>query len=834
MSPQDESMKQHNVLKIILLVLMASPMLSAQINDGEKFISILKGQQFIDTIEGNFPLPSIIVQNCSALSTNIGGKKRKITISPPQSNPNYLGPAKAYVQYVDGNKPRWITWNLNFVDSKISTKDDFVFFNNTDPIVIQPLTNDISTSSNLTIVGLSNIQGGIATTANNSVTFVPDTDSEKGYALYSVKDSLGAIANGVIHFTKEEYTFPVIDTLHYSLLNTRSQNIILPDDGFNALVNPSKGVLASLHQRVFQYQPNKGSTGTDVFSFSDANNNTRVIIIKLINKQQNTSSIRDDKFYTSKNTPITFNVFANDLSSNFPIVNFSPNVGLVHDTLGVFIYTPNAGFSGIKNFTYTVNYGLYQATGKITVYIGNYEPKSSESYTFKTLKNQSLVLNYDMPVDGYIFNLLNQPQFGTVEVFENTTVGEGCNTFLSKSTIIYSPDNNYYGSDSFDIEYCILNNPCVVYKVYIDIINSVPDTLCHCKGPDCVWAGDMNGDGRVSVSDILSLGRFAGLNGAARSDISYPFVSGQSSDNWSYLQPNGLNIKHVDANGDGLLSTADTLAISENFGKIHSFVPEEVLAIKDYPFTLIPNSTELDSGDVMIIDVVIGSGTNPVVDLFGLSFGLNIAPGMIDSSSLSVNFDKSGWFTNNSASLQMVKQPKDGVIHAAFTRTASIVEDELEGLKPIGVSGDGLIGKIIFIVEDELEGLKTNNKFITRRISTKGIEMEGADGEKYVIPDSYVDVKINLDKTVPVPVEEKLIVYPNPAKDNVLLHFNGRNQIKGYKIFNQQGLNVSYANDIDTQSTTINTTAFAQGMYIIQILTSQGTISKKIMILDKK
>ncbi len=156
--------------------------------------------------------------------------------------------------------------------------------------------------------------------------------------------------------------------------------------------------------------------------------------------------------------------------------------------------------------------------------------------------------------------------------------------------------------------------------------------------------------------------------GHQESDINYPFRSGQNADDWNYIQPNGLNIKHIDANGDGIISEADTLAISDYYAAIHSFVPEEILAIKDYPFTLIPNATELDSGDLLVLDIVIGDSNNSVVDLFGLAFGLNIAPSMIDSASLFVNFDRTSWFANNGATLQMARQPKDGVVHAAFTK----------------------------------------------------------------------------------------------------------------------------------------------------------------------
>ncbi|MFN8338789.1 MAG: T9SS type A sorting domain-containing protein [Saprospiraceae bacterium] len=301
-----------------------------------------------------------------------------------------------------------------------------------------------------------------------------------------------------------------------------------------------------------------------------------------------------------------------------------------------------------------------------------------------------------------------------------------------------------------------------------------------------------------------------------------------------YTQPNGVNIKHIDANGDGIINPADTVAIADYYADIHAFVPEEVLAIKDYPFALIPNATELDSGDLLILDVAIGSNTSPLVDIFGLAFGLNVSPAMIDSASLSVNFDKSSWFSNNSPTLQMYKQPKEGKIHAAFTRTSSIVEDEVEGIKPPGVSGNGIIGQIVFIVEDEVEGIKSSDDFITRRISTNGIQMEDADGERYQLPDTYIDVKVRKNSNAPNPTSDKLIVFPNPATENVLLHFNGRNEIKGYKVYNQMGELIIVNNEVNAQATSINVQNLPLGMYVVKVVTTQGTITKKILVSPRK
>lgn len=811
-----------------------SPYMSGQINDGEKHIFLVKGTTYTDTILSRFAPTTALVDNCSMLYSGLGQQRYKVTINPPSANPNFVGKAKAIVQYTDGlpPKPRYLTYHITYVNSTIHTSPDFVTVPANDEVLVLPLQNDSSSGPGLKLNGIAHVQAGSARIHQDSVFFSLDDDANSGFVLYSVSDSQGATANGMIYFIKRVDSPDQLDTLRYTLLNTKNQYIFFPSEGFFPEVLPTKGLLSQQHPMVYNYVPLKGASGTDTFTFTDSQGNSRVVIIQLINKTQNTSTVRNDNFYTPKNTTIIFDVFANDLSANFPISSFSP--GLIHDTLGIFSYTPPTGFSGIKIFTYTVNYGYYKATAKISVAIGNYEPQMEYDYSFNTIKNNSLVINYNVPIDHYSINVLNNPQFGTVEVFnDNSTITEDCNIVHSKSILVYTPDANYYGADSFDIEYCVLNNPCVVYKTYINIYDAQPDSLCHCKGQDCVWSGDMNGDGRVSVSDLISLGRFIGLSGAQRNDITYPFRSGQQADNWNYVQPNGINIKHIDANGDGLLSVEDTTAISDYYASIHNFVPNEVLAIKDYPFEIIPNTTELDSGDLLVLDIVIGSNSNPVLDVFGLAFGLSFSPSMIDSASLSGYFYQDGWFANGGPSLQMIKQPKEGIIHAGFTKTAGIVEDEAEGFKPIGTSGNGKIGQIKFIVEDEAEGFRSKDDFIIRRIYVNNITLEDAEGEQFLLPETYLDVKINLNKNTPVPSEEKLLIFPNPGRDAINIHFNGRNTILAYKLFDGMGNLIETKDEVNTQSHTINTETYPTGMYVLRLVTTEGVISKKIQILRK-
>jgi hypothetical protein len=826
-----------HILHILLFFFLAThiPSVVAQVNNAQKHIVVIAGQNYTDSILSRFQPSLSLVEKCVLKNITLSGSQNyTFTISPDPSNPNFIGNAKAIIQYTDGLpvKPRYITYYITYVASTITTKPDFVTFDSESEIEIKPLLNDVSSATGLVINGLGHIQGGSASSDQYSVYFKPESDVENAFILYSVKNSAGSTANGMVYLMKKNTVYAAIDTLRFNLLNTHQKFLFMPDLGFKPLTNPTKGQLTQVHDRVYSYVPFKGSTGTDMFTLSDSKGQKRVVIATLSDKSQNTTSVRDDQFYTPKNTAITFDVLANDLSSNFPISAYSAE--LVKVANGKFTYTPPVGFSGIKNFTYTVNYGTFQSTGKVVLNVGNYAPQSTLEYRFNTLKNHALAVSYNVPIKGYSFKVLNQPQFGVAEVFdEKTSLQVECNTVSSKALLLYSPDQNYYGADSFDIEYCVPNNACVVYKVYVQV-HDHQLIACPCQGLDCVWAGDLNGDGRVSVSDLMPLGRFIGLGGSKRDDIKFPFSGGQAAKDWAYIQPNGLNIKHIDSNGDGLLSTADTTSISQNYGNIHSFVPDEVLAIKEYPFELIPNTTELDSGDLLILDVVVGSDKKPAIDVLGLAFALNFSPSIFVPGTLNAEIYSDSWLTKGNPSIHMVNKPKASSIHIGVVKAGAVVTDEVDGFKPPGASGNGKIGKIYAVVTDEVDGFRSKDSYITRRIVTDGIELEDADGVKFRIPDTFVDIRINKNNQTPVPSENKLLAFPNPASDAIQLHFNGNNIIKGFRMYNAMGSLMESMSDIERQSHTIQTSHLPQGVYLLQVVTTQGVISKKIKIVSSK
>ncbi|NJN34164.1 MAG: hypothetical protein HC817_07860 [Saprospiraceae bacterium] len=97
---------------------------------------------------------------------------------------------------------------------------------------------------------------------------------------------------------------------------------------------------------------------------------------------------------------------------------------------------------------------------------------------------------------------------------------------------------------------------------------------------DCVWAGDTDTSGVVNHLDLLNIGLAFGEKGTPRLcnrlDTCLLWRE-QSGFDWGRSSINGVNLKHVDANGDGEINRADTLAVRRNWFKKHNLQSGKVL-----------------------------------------------------------------------------------------------------------------------------------------------------------------------------------------------------------------------------------------------------------------
>jgi len=91
-----------------------------------------------------------------------------------------------------------------------------------------------------------------------------------------------------------------------------------------------------------------------------------------------------------------------------------------------------------------------------------------------------------------------------------------------------------------------------------------------------VWPGDYNYDGIANEIDALYWGLAFGHTGAIRLNAT-PAWQGQEAPDW-IVNIEGINGKHQDGNGDGIVDENDLPIVDDNFGNIHAYTQSVFIA----------------------------------------------------------------------------------------------------------------------------------------------------------------------------------------------------------------------------------------------------------------
>lgn len=734
---------------------------------------------------------------------------------------NFIGTATFAMEwYTSSNvfpyiEPRVTFYEIEVVESILDAEVDVVTIdNNTTTVEIYPLVNDYGEFAPLTLFGISQVMYGSAEVTDSNTIIYTASDTNLDYLMYTITDSIGESASGKIVINILEDDPVSVDTLRYTITDLQSQLIVLPFGDLDEIQNPTQGSLDSISDYSYRYTPDLGASGIDTIVFENVSGDNRVALIKVFDVSLEPSYAVNDSYYSAEAASVTISPLENDIKDTYPIIDISSELDYVSP--GIYSYTPDEDFNGLKTFEYTIDYGFGTATANIYVSIGNYEPQSTFAYSFVTPQDQPLVIKYEIPLEAYEFVASTFiTDHGFVETYgENDNVTVGCDDVNGEAFFIYYPLPNYVGFDDFEIEYCV-NGVCVNYEVEIEVV-AVDSEECFCVN-DCVWEGDTDGNGKVNVSDLLPIGRHMGISGATRESL-YDFWSAEDTDDWTYNQPSGKNIKHADSNGDGIVTVSDTNSISEYYNQLSNFVPDQVLDVKDYPFYLVPNSTEVDSGDLMILDIVLGSEDFPVKDLHGLAFAVQVSGGFADSASLYIDLYEDSWLTNLGPSIQMSKKPADGLIEAALSRT--------DGLPS---SGYGIIGQLGFIVEDEAIGIKDDNGEVYFGVRLRGAKGETAGGSSYYMPEAGVRIQYVNER---IKDEElfltDMIVSPNPTSDLLRIDLPNANEvIRNLYLTDITGKSIL----VSKSNSTINLRSLPIGMYILSVESDMNTYTQKVQVV---
>jgi len=277
-------------------------------------------------------------------------------------------------------------------------------------------------------------------------------------------------------------------------------------------------------------------------------------------------------------------------------------------------------------------------------------------------------------------------------------------------------------------------------------------TACPCVD-DCIWEGDANNDGKVSLLDLQKIGADMGSLVAKKENLNHGLWYGQKGDTSN-------DAVFSDSNGDGVVTEDDVNAILENYGNLRSFSQYESLITDDYIIELEAQEESVDSGDVLHINIIAGNDEFPAIDVHSFSFALNVSADLADSSSMQMNYLKSSWLNHNDPTIDLQVVPMDGRIETAITKTSGL-----------NSSGQGIVAVLEFIVEEEAEGFRLEEG-AERLISIELTDVYASDanGKTIKLKDQLLQVPIRAKEDGEenlVETKNPTFLYPNPTSEEL-------------------------------------------------------------------
>lgn len=730
---------------------------------------------------------------------------------------------------------RSIDANRDFAQTKVDV-----------PVTIDVLQNDISDYPNMHVafVSLSN-SGSCSINGDNQVVFTPAPGFSGVAAFeYTTCNNDNSCDRATVFIGVDQLQ---TDTITYHA--TEFQEVYLYDalEDYVLVQGANNGVVETTDLGAIKYSatlPNTSYQEELIYEHVDNPAIKKHFFIEVANATKPNVLTKADNYWVCEQDFIELSVLHNDL---LPLMTLH----LVQQaSLGEVTYLGNGEMDYMVDPTSSAkqrDIAIYRAAAfnwsvieysKINFHIDEFLPLDV-TYKLQTQKDVPLVLEYKTllanPIDISVLVEPSSAGAPELELVEDSYTWNN-QTCTGDQMVVFTPIQGMTYTEEFELLYSPGNGNSYPIKIEVEIIDEEAEA---CIGGNCVWPGDMDNNGVVDARDLLVLGYGIGSAGTPRTSGSTDW-KGQFADSWvAPIYGTFIDYKYLDADGNGQVTAADTIAIIENYNNSSNIHPSRMygvgnvnadasyggdgLILERAPLYLFPHpdnpSGDLEIGDILLADIYLGVEENHANNIHGVSFTLTYETTQMDSTSVSVDFDANSWFTNNSSVLEITKAPQNGYLDAAITRTAK---------NPI--SGWGRIGQAGFIIIIDIDGIKTDKSTMT--IQMDDIQVMDGDGQLVQYPATSFEVPVNTGSSAHVP--PTLLAYPNPTHGWFNLHLNGGmdKKIKSYEIYNLEGKLIQQQSGLNQKSTIIDLTTAQAGIYVAKVVTDQGVVlNKKIEVI---
>ncbi|MBT8143988.1 MAG: tandem-95 repeat protein, partial [Gammaproteobacteria bacterium] len=335
-------------------------------------------------------------------------------------------------------------------------------------VVISVLTNDSDPDGDsLTVGAVTQGANGSVTNNGGNVTYTPDpgffgTDS----FTYTATDGEFASNTATVTVTvNEEMTNNTAPTAGDDTANTDQDMAVTidvlandTDDDHDALTvdsvtQPANGGVVDNGDGTVTYTPDAGFFGTDTFTYTvtDGQASGSATVTVTVNETPNQEPTPvNDQAETDEDTAVTIDVLANDSDPDGdPLVVSNVSSGMNGNVVingdNTVTYTPDPGFTGNDNFTYTVSDGRGGSANAMVfvtvnpVVVENRPPVAANdnAETDEGVAVTIDVLGNDSDADGDSLTI------------DAVTQGANGSVTTNGTTVTYTPDSGFEGSDSF-------------------------------------------------------------------------------------------------------------------------------------------------------------------------------------------------------------------------------------------------------------------------------------------------------------------------------------------------------------------------------------------------
>jgi len=391
-----------------------------------------------------------------------------------------------------------------------------------------------------------------------------------------------------------------------------------------------------------------------------------------------------------------------------------------------------------------------------------------------------------------------------IEVIINDRIVDSIR-FDASGTVRLGPIDPSIGKELFLLLGSLTSNDC-----FREIALRFPE----CVDQSDIWPGDANKDNIANYIDLINVGVAYGSRGFARAEQATDWASIPGSA-WTQFFANGLNYKHADCNGDGIIDARDIGIILANYNRTNGQVeiPDTLPATDlDPPIRLeLPPGGQMGSTEPRLnIPIILGDADRPVEDIYGLAFVIEFNPEHINPATIDVEILTS-WMGVPGVNLASVDytDAQNGRIEIAISRTD---QNEVSGYGPIAM----LRG-----IKDDIAGIRTEIYLRHGRRTRIDLEEEGIGGGDFELffTDPVTDPGL-------VDLRNSLSVYPNPSSDRVRVTTSFGVPIEEIQVIGTDGRTLT---GVARNTEWISIKDLPEGIYVLRVKVGEHIIHKKVI-----